>query len=53
MVHTKVKTYKHKIGKNQYLVIQIFQSAVATAHTGNALASNAVNVKIFKSHKKR
>lgn len=49
MFRNQVKTYTHRIGKNQYVVIQIFQNAAAHAETGNALASNAVNVKIFKA----
>lgn len=48
-----VKTYKYKAGKNQYIVIQIFQKAVWSVGHGNALASNAVNVKIFKNVKGR
>ncbi|CAG7614520.1 hypothetical protein PAESOLCIP111_01718 [Paenibacillus solanacearum] len=51
MLRTQVKTYKHRVGKYHYLVIQIFQSAIAKADMGNVLASNAVNVKIFKSGK--
>lgn len=53
MVHSCIKSYKYKIGKNQYLVIKITQSAHAETHLGNALASNAVNVKIDKTRKKR
>lgn len=53
MVHTKTKSYTYKVGNNKFLVIQIFQSAVAKTHSGNALASNAVNVKVFKKGKKR
>ncbi len=48
MNRTVVRTFKHKIGKNQFVVIQIFQKAVSTVSNGNALASNAANVKIFK-----
>ncbi|GKS14147.1 hypothetical protein YDYSY3_51470 [Paenibacillus chitinolyticus] len=46
MVHTKTNSYTYKVGKNTFLVIQIFQSAIAKTHAGNALASNAVNVKL-------
>jgi hypothetical protein len=54
MVHTKVKTYKYRVGANTYVVVQIFQSAAARAQQGNVLASNAVNVKIFaQGHGKR
>jgi hypothetical protein len=31
MIHTKVKTYQYRKGKNSYIVIQIFQSANASA----------------------
>lgn len=50
---TNVKTYKHRIGKNLYIIINISQSADAKTELGNALASNAVNVSIFKKRKKR
>ncbi|UQZ87146.1 hypothetical protein SK3146_06442 [Paenibacillus konkukensis] len=53
MLHTKIKTFRQRIGKNRYLVIQIFQSAVAKAESGNVLASNAVNVKIYKQAKNK
>jgi hypothetical protein len=48
-----VKSYRHRIGKNQYLVIHIYQLANAHADAGNALASNALNVKILKESKGR
>ncbi|MFE5322417.1 hypothetical protein ACFQ88_27440 [Paenibacillus sp. NPDC056579] len=48
---TNVKTYKHRIGKNLYIVINISQSANAKTELGNALASNAVNVAVFKKQK--
>ncbi|MFE6798186.1 hypothetical protein [Paenibacillus chitinolyticus] len=53
MVHTKTKSYSFKVGKNQFLVIKIFQTAVSKTRNGNALASNAANVKVFKKDKKR
>nr|WP_256123825.1 hypothetical protein [Paenibacillus chitinolyticus] len=53
VVHTKTKSYTYKVGKNKFLVFQIFQSAIAKTHAGNALASNAVHVKVFKKGKKR
>lgn len=53
MVRSSVKTFKYRVGKNQILVINIFQSAAAKADTGNALASNAATVKIFKKEKRR
>ncbi|WP_213620604.1 hypothetical protein [Paenibacillus sp. J22TS3] len=48
MLKTKVTTYKYKIGKNRYIVINISQAARASADSGNVLASNALNVKIFE-----
>lgn len=53
MIHTRVKSYKYRVGKNHYLVIKIFQSAHARADSGNVLASNAVNVKIMKKANRR
>nr|WP_272509762.1 hypothetical protein [Paenibacillus chitinolyticus] len=53
VVHTKTKSYTYKVGKNTFLVIKIFQTAVAKTRNGNALASNAANVKVFKKDKKR
>ncbi|MBE1443688.1 hypothetical protein [Paenibacillus sp. OAS669] len=53
MLRTHVKTYRQRIGKNHYIIINIFQSAEAKAESGNVLASNAVNVQIYKSRKKR
>ncbi|MDK8183513.1 hypothetical protein [Paenibacillus sp. UMB4589-SE434] len=50
---SKVKTFKYRVGKNKYLVIKIYQSATAKAVHGNALASNAINLKIFKAIQKR
>jgi hypothetical protein len=52
MLHTKVKTYKYRVGPNHFVVVQIFQSATAHAQEGNVLASNAVNVKIFAQGKR-
>ncbi len=52
MLRTHVKTYRQRIGKNHYIIINIFQSAEAKAESGNVLASNAVNVQICKSRKK-
>ncbi len=53
VTRTRVKSYRHRIGKNHYLVIQIFQLADARADSGNALASNALNIKISKQRKGR
>lgn len=53
MIKTQVKTYKHRVGKNNYVVIKIIQSVTARAEQGNVLASNAINVKIFKKGKRR
>ncbi|MBU7315944.1 hypothetical protein [Paenibacillus oleatilyticus] len=53
MNRTVVKTFKHKVGKNQFVIIKIFQKAISKVRHGNALASNAVNVKIFKKPKLR
>jgi len=53
MLRSNVKAYKLKVGKNQYLVINIYQTASAKALSGNVLASNAANVQIFKKHKAR
>ncbi|MFB5676636.1 hypothetical protein ACE3NQ_16270 [Paenibacillus terreus] len=51
MLKSDVKTYTYKVGKNNYIVINIFQSATAHADNGNVLASNAVNLKIYKNAK--
>ncbi|MCC3381094.1 hypothetical protein ACFQ5D_12195 [Paenibacillus farraposensis] len=48
MIRNKVKTFKHRIGKNKYLVVKIFQAAAAETRGGNALATNALNIKISK-----
>lgn len=48
MVDQKVKTYRYRVGRNNYIVIHIYQTASATAEAGNVLASNAVNVQIMK-----
>lgn len=53
MNRTRVKSYRHRIGKNQYLVIKIYQKADAHSYHGNALASNALNIKILKQRKRR
>lgn len=53
MIRNRVRTYKYRIGKNNFIIIKIYQSAVAKARMGNALASNAVNVKIFEKPKRR
>ncbi|GGA49069.1 hypothetical protein [Paenibacillus physcomitrellae] len=42
------KVYKYKVDRNHFIVIKIYQNAFARTQNGNALASNAVNVKIFK-----
>lgn len=52
MNHNQVKTYRYRVGKNKFLVIKIFQAANASADSGNALASNAVNVQILKKAKR-
>ncbi|MFK7695648.1 hypothetical protein [Paenibacillus sp. HJGM_3] len=48
MNRTHFKTFRFRIGKNKFLVIKIQQSATAKTESGNALASNALNVKILK-----
>ena len=48
MIKSHVKTFKYRMGKNSYLVIQIFQSATAHTDSGNVIASNAANIKILK-----
>lgn len=53
MNHTRVKSYRHRVGKNQYIVIKIYQLAKAYSKLGNALASNALNIKITKQRKRR
>ncbi|SDX22469.1 hypothetical protein SAMN05444487_11258 [Marininema mesophilum] len=53
MNRARIKTYRHRIGKNLYLIIKINQSATAKAEQGNVLASNALNVQIFKNKKKQ
>jgi len=49
---TRIKTFRHRLGRNHYLVIQIFQSATAAAESGNALASNALSIRIAKTRKR-
>lgn len=51
MVRSNVKTLKYRVGKNQFLIINIFQSSEANALQGNVLASNAATVQIFKKSK--
>ncbi|WP_372663625.1 hypothetical protein [Cohnella sp.] len=53
MNRTRVKSYRHRVGKNHYLVIKIFQLASARSKLGNSLASNALNIKITKQRKRR
>ncbi|MNR11959.1 hypothetical protein D3C85_1282840 [compost metagenome] len=53
MVRSRVKTYRYRVGKKNFIVIKVYQSTHAKAHSGNVLASNAVNVKIFKKSKRR
>ncbi|WP_336785228.1 hypothetical protein [Paenibacillus sp. MMO-177] len=48
MNHQNVKSYRYRIGRNHYIVINIYQKASAKAEAGNVLASNAVNVQIMK-----
>jgi hypothetical protein len=52
MTRSNIKTYRYRIGKNQYIVINIQQTAAATADIGNVLASNAVNVQIIKKRRR-
>ncbi|MDO7905307.1 hypothetical protein Q5741_02625 [Paenibacillus sp. JX-17] len=52
MLRTRVKTYKHRIGKKKVLVVKVYQSARAKAKHGNALASNMLNIKIAKGKHK-
>ncbi|EHS57308.1 hypothetical protein P4H71_12890 [Paenibacillus kribbensis] len=52
MIRSKVKTYKQRIGKNQYLIVKVFQATAAKAKSGNALATNALNIKISKRKRK-
>ncbi|MCC3379181.1 hypothetical protein ACFQY3_16960 [Paenibacillus farraposensis] len=51
MIKTRVKTFKHRVGKNKFLVVKIFQAANARTRNGNALATNALNIKISKRKK--
>ncbi|MDQ8736373.1 hypothetical protein [Paenibacillus sp. LHD-38] len=53
MVRSSVKTVKYRVGKNNYLIINIYQTAEASAQQGNVLASNAATVQIFKKPKRR
>ncbi|WP_192896615.1 hypothetical protein [Cohnella sp. AR92] len=53
MNRTRVKTFRYRVGDKHYLVIQIRQSASAHSFIGNALASNALNIKIAKSKGRR
>ena len=53
MTRSSVKTYRYRIGKNQFIVINIHQQAAAKANIGNVLASNAVNVQILKKSRRR
>ncbi|MEK4362190.1 hypothetical protein MKX68_06700 [Paenibacillus sp. FSL M8-0212] len=48
-----MKSYRYRIGKKQYIVIQIHQTAKGYADSGNVLASNAVNVQIMKQKGRR
>jgi len=51
--HTRIKSYRYAIGKNQYIVIQIYQRADAHTGQGNALATNALNIQISKRSGRR
>lgn len=53
MTKTSIRKFKYRVGKNRYLIIKIVQSTVARTDQGNALASNAVNVSIFKQKGRR
>ncbi|WP_179283103.1 MULTISPECIES: hypothetical protein [Paenibacillus] len=48
MHRSNVKSYRYRVGKNQFIVIKVRQVAKGYAVTGNVLASNAVNVSIKK-----
>lgn len=49
---TRIRTFRRRIGRNRYLIIKIYQTAEARAASGNALASNALNIQIKKSGKR-
>jgi hypothetical protein len=53
MIRSKVKTYTQRIGKNRFLIVKVFQAAAAKTGNGNALATNALNIKISKRKRKR
>ncbi|WP_338590993.1 hypothetical protein V6669_04270 [Paenibacillus sp. Y5S-9] len=53
MTRSNVKSYRYRVGKKQYIVIQIHQTAKGYADSGNVLASNAVNVQILKQKGRR
>ena len=53
MTRSNVKSYRYRVGKKQYIVIQIHQTAKGYAETGNVLASNAVNIQIKKQKGRR
>jgi hypothetical protein len=48
MNRSNVKTYRYRVGKNRYLVINIHQHGSASATTGNVLVSNAIYVQILR-----
>ncbi len=52
MVRSNVKTVKYRVGKNNYLIINIYQSSEAKADNGNVLASNAATVQIFRKNRR-
>ncbi|WP_440116420.1 hypothetical protein [Paenibacillus sp. QZ-Y1] len=53
MTRSNVKSYGYRVGKNQYIVIQIRQTAKGHADIGNVLASNAVNIQVMKQKGRR
>jgi hypothetical protein len=53
MTRTHVKSYRYRVGKNQIIVVKIYQTIKASAEHGNVLASNAANVQIIKRRKTR
>lgn len=53
MIRTKVKTIRLKVGKKHVLIVKIFQNASAASDKGNAIATNALNVKILKQKQKQ
>jgi hypothetical protein len=44
----KVTTRVYKVGRNNFIVIKIYQKAKAISPNGNAIAANQANVKISR-----